>query len=220
MQAGGWIDISVPIHDGMVHWPGDPPVRVSQVHAIEHGDDANLTELSMSAHTGTHMDAPIHYLPGADSMDALSFTTTIGHARVLNVATPGPVPRQLLESADLQPGERLLLKTRNSAHSWSGHAFDPQFTALSLEAARWLAAQPLKLLGVDYLSVGPYHGEGAEIHRALLGAGIWIIEGLNLMAVEPGWYELLCLPLRLAGADGAPARALLRPLSNQTPTQR
>lgn len=212
MGHGDWIDISVPIHDGMVHWPGDPAIRVHRIHAIEHGDEANLTQLSMGAHSGTHMDAPVHYLAGADSMDALPFTATIGQARVVAVETPGPISRRILESADIQAGERLLLKTRNSDRLWSEHEFDPQFSALSLEAARWLAARRIRLLGIDYLSVGPYHGEGAEVHRALLSAGIWIIEGLNLMAVEPGRYELVCLPLRLAGADGAPARALLRAL--------
>src|SRR5699024_9314371 len=131
----------------------------------------------------------------------------------------GPVSRHALESADIRAGERLLLKTRNSDRLWSGREFDPRFTALSLEAAHWLATRPIRLLGIDYLSVGPYHDEGAEVHRALLGAGIWIIEGLNLMAVEPGRYELICLPLRLADADGAPARALLRPLSNQRGVQ-
>ncbi|MDN5848443.1 MAG: cyclase family protein [Nitrococcus sp.] len=220
MESSGWIDISVPIRDAMVHWPGDPPVRVRRAHAIERGDEANLTELCMSAHTGTHMDAPIHYLPGAASMDALPFTATIGRARVISVATPGPVSRQALESADIQTGERLLLKTRNSDRIWSEQAFDPEFTGLSLEAARYLASRQIRLLGIDYLSVGPYQGDGAEVHRALLGAGIWIIEGLNLGAVDPGYYELICLPLRLAGADGAPARALLRPLSNQVLAQR
>lgn len=220
MTSGEWIDISVPIRDGMVHWPGDPPVQVQRTHAIEHGDEANLTQLSMSAHTGTHMDAPLHYLPSADSMDALPFTTIIGRARVIAVETPSPVSRPLLESANIQAGERLLLKTRNSDHLWSEREFDPRFTALNLEAARWLATLQIRLLGIDYLSVGPYHDEGAEVHRALLGAGIWIVEGLNLMAVEPGWYELICLPLRLAGADGAPARALLRPLSNREIAQR
>lgn len=215
MELGEWIDISVPIRDGMVHWPGDPAVRVQRIHAIDRGDEANLTQLSMSAHTGTHMDAPLHYLPGADSMDALPFTAIIGPARVIAVAAPGAVSRPMLESADLQAGERLLLKTRNSDRLWSGREFDVQFTALNIEAARWLAALPIQLLGIDYLSVGPYHSEGAAVHRALLGAGIWIIEGLNLMGVEPGRYELICLPLRLSGADGAPARALLRALPSQ-----
>ncbi|MCO6440194.1 MAG: cyclase family protein [Nitrococcus mobilis] len=215
MEPADWIDISVPIHDGMVRWPGDPAVQVQRTHAIEHGDEANLTQLSMSAHTGTHMDAPLHYLPGTASMDAVPFTAIIGAARVAAMATPGPISRHMLESAGIQIGERLLLKTRNSDHPWSKRAFDPRFTALNLEAARWLARQRIRLLGVDYLSVGPCSEEGAEVHRALLGAGIWIIEGLNLSAVKPGPYELICLPLRLAGAEGAPARALLRPLPAQ-----
>ncbi|HET8700647.1 MAG TPA: cyclase family protein [Nitrococcus sp.] len=220
MPPGEWIDISVPVHDGMMHWPGDPAVQVCRIHAIEQGDEVNLTQLSMSAHTGTHMDAPLHYLPGAASMDALPFSVTIGPARVMAVVTPGTVSKHMLESADIQTGERLLLKTRNSGRLWSASKFDPQFTALSLEAARWLAIRGIRLFGIDSPSVGPYHGQGAEVHRTLLGAGIWIIEGLNLTAAEPGWYELICLPLRLAGADGAPARALLRPLASGEALQR
>ncbi|MDN5872273.1 MAG: cyclase family protein [Nitrococcus sp.] len=220
MEPSDWIDISVPIQDGMVHWPGDPPVRVRQVQAIARGDEANLTQLAMSAHTGTHMDAPIHYLPDAASMDALPFSATIGRARVIAVTTQGTIGPRALESAGIRAGERLLLKTRNSDRIWSEHAFDPEFTALSLEAARYLASRQIRLLGIDYLSVGPFNGEGAEVHRALLGAGIWIIEGLNLGAVDPGHYDLVCLPLRIAGADGAPARALLRPLADNEPAQR
>ena len=216
MNPTDWIDVSVPVHDGMVHWPGDPEVRVCRTHAIERGDEVNLTQLSMSAHTGTHMDAPIHYLPGASTMDALPFAATIGRARVVAVETPGAISQDVLESAGIQAGERLLLKTRNSDHPWYRRHFDAKFTALSAESARWLARRRIQLLGIDYLSVGPCDDEGGKVHRALLAAGIWIIEGLNLRAVEAGLYELICLPLRLAGADGAPARALLRPLiSNQ-----
>ena len=213
MDPTDWIDVSIPVHDGMLHWPGDPDVRVRQSHAIERGDPVNLTQLSMSAHTGTHMDAPVHYLAGASTMDALPFAATIGRARVVVLDTPGPISPHLLESADIQAGERLLLKTRNSDHPWPRREFDADFTALSAAAARWLAGRRIRLLGIDYLSVGPCDEEGDEVHRALLAAGIWIIEGLDLTPVEAGLYELLCLPLRLAGADGAPARALLRPLA-------
>lgn len=212
MDNDGWFDISVPIRDGMLHWPGDPAVRVQHVHSIERGDPANLTQLSMSAHTGTHMDAPIHYLPGAESIDMLPIGASFGPARVLAIASSGLISRRMLDSANVQAGERLLLKTPNSDRAWVERAFDPGYTALSAEAAHWLASRRIRLLGIDYLSVGPDGAEGTEVHRALLGAGIWLIEGLNLAAVEPGCYELVCLPLRIAGADGAPARALLRPL--------
>lgn len=220
MDPADWIDVSVPVQDGMLHWPGDPDVRVRRSHAMEHGEEINLTQLSMSAHTGTHIDAPIHYLPGAATMDALPFTAIIGRARVVAVQTPGTISQDVLESVDIQAGERLLLKTRNSDHPWFRREFDPEFTALSAGSARWLARRRIRVLGIDYLSVGPCGEEGGEVHRALLAAGIWIIEGLDLRTVKAGLYELVCLPLRLAGADGAPARAVLRPLSNREHARR
>jgi arylformamidase len=181
---GGWIDISTPIRDGMPHWPGDPDVRVWRFSSIEYGG-ANVTALSMCAHTGTHVDAPLHYVPGGASVDELPPEVGLGPARVVAEA-PG----------DCRPGERILFKG----------------SALTLEAARQLARAGLRLAGVDSLSAGPAGAEGDEIHRVLLEAGVWILEGLDLSAVEPGQYELLCLPLRIAGADGAPARAFLRPI--------
>jgi arylformamidase len=178
-----WIDITTPIRNGMPHWPGDPDVRVELIASIENGG-CNVTALSMCAHTGTHMDAPRHYLPDGATIDQLPPDAAIGPARV----TAG-LP------ADCRPGERILVKG----------------AILTLAAALQLASRGIRLVGVDSLSVGPGGDEGDAIHRVLLAAGVCLLEGLDLDAVEPGDYDLVALPLRIAGADGAPARAFLIP---------
>lgn len=206
-----WTDVSVPLRDGMLHWPGDRPVRISADASIARGDEANLTALDLSAHTGTHMDAPRHFLNGAAGIDALAPEVVIGPARVVAIDDPDSVKASELARHEPRSGERLLLRTRNSQRAWWEEAFDRSFVHLDPEAACLVASAGVRLLGIDYLSVGGLE-RGAETHRALLGGGAWILEGLNLGGVEPGEYELLCLPLRIVGADGAPARALLRDL--------
>lgn len=173
-----WIDISLPLTDGMPHWPGDPEVRIA---AFEQ-DGVHLTTLSMCAHTGTHLDAPRHYFPAGATIDQMPPEAAIGPARVV----------ETLENAG--PGERILLKG----------------AIPTLEEARRLALSGVRLLGVESLSAGPEGAEGDQIHRLLLAAGVWILEGLDLSQAARGEYELICLPLRIAGADGAPARAFLR----------
>jgi arylformamidase len=209
--AAGWRDVSVPIRDAMVHWPGDPPVEVGRRLSLENGDPANLTAVSMSAHTGTHMDAPLHFIADGAAIDDLPLDAVMGPARVIEIADPTEIGADELRRHEPRAGERLLLKTANSAHSWWEQGFNERFVHIEPAAAELLAGVGVALVGVDYLSVGGMEG-GAETHRHLLGAGIWIIEGLELSSVAAGDYELICLPLRLVGADGAPARALLRAL--------
>lgn len=209
MTGGGWRDVSVPVRDGMVHWPSDPPVEIARRESIDAGDAANLTAVSMSAHTGTHMDAPLHFIADGPGIDQLPPATAIGPARVVRIEDRDAVTAEELRRHRPRPGERLLLRTRNSERAWWEEGFDDSFVYVEPEAARLLADAGVAMIGVDYLSVGGME-TGAETHRHLLGAGVWIIEGLALGAVAPGEYELICLPLRLAGADGAPARALLR----------
>jgi arylformamidase len=208
---GGWIDVSVPVRDGMVHWPGDPPVNVERVKAIGPGSEANLTKIDMSAHTGTHMDAPLHFFAGDPGIEALPLEIAIGPARVIAIEGTEPIDRGHVEGWEIEDGERILFRTANSDRSWWERDFDPGFVYVSLEAAELLGEVGVALVGVDYLSVGGAGDESAEVHRAILGAGAWVVEGLDLSAVEPGDYELICLPIKLVGSDGAPARALLRP---------
>jgi arylformamidase len=207
-----WIDVSVPIAEGMLHWPGNPPVSLRRVLAIEHGDGANVSALSLGVHTGTHVDAPLHFLSGGQDVAGLDPGASIGPVRVVEIDSGVSVGRGDLEPAEPRPGERLLFKTRNSDRGWWQEPFREDFVFVSAGAAEYLADCGVALVGVDYLSVGGFATDGEATHRALLTAGILILEGLDLSSVSAGVYELVCLPLRLAGSDGAPARALLRPI--------
>jgi arylformamidase len=216
MITGDWIDISVPLHSGMAHWPDNPPVAIERVMSIDRGDKANVSKLSMGAHTGTHMDAPVHFLPEGKGIDTMPLVATIGLARVIEIQDIESIKPGELQSHQIQSGERILFKTRNSSRCWQTDNFVEDFVYISQEAARYLAAQQIQTVGVDYLSVGGFFKDGTETHQALLSAGIWIIEGLNLSNVQPGLYELICLPLRITGGDGTPARAILRPTMAMT----
>jgi arylformamidase len=204
-----WIDITVPIRHAMIGWPGDPRVEVQRKRSIEEGDAYNLTWLTMSAHTGTHMDAPLHFVEAASSMGELPLDAVLGPCRVIPIEDPVAVrPAEL--PADLAAGERILFKTRNSERRWWEEPFREDYVYISQDAARVLVNAGVRTVGVDYLSVGGFHQDLAETHHILLGAGMWLIEGLDLTQVAPGRYELACLPLRILGSDGAPARAALR----------
>ncbi len=209
-KPAGWIDISVPLYTGMAHWPDNPPVRIERMLDMAHGDAANVSTIELGAHTGTHMDAPRHFLADGAGIDTMPFDATIGPARVIRIEHPQAILPAELEAHDLQAGERVLFRTQNSERCWNTDQFVEDFVYVSAAAAQYLADRKVRAVGVDYLSVGGYVYDGAETHQILLGAGIWVIEGLNLSEVEPGMYELVCLPLRIAGADGAPARAILR----------
>ena len=211
----GWIDVSVPLRSGMVHWPDNPPVRIERMLDIEHGDAANVSTISMGSHTGTHMDAPLHFVRGGKGLDEMPLEVTIGHARVIEIHDPESVKPNELRPHEIRSGERILFKTRNSARRWYEEAFIEDFVYVSQEAARYLAALEVLTVGIDYLSVGGFVKDGVETHQALLGAGIWVIEGLDLSQVEPGQYELICLPLKVKGGDGAPARAILRSIRSE-----
>ena len=207
-----FIDVSIPLRNGMVHWPGDAPFSRLQTLHIANGDACNLSQISTSAHIGTHMDAPRHFLADGKGIETMPIAATIGPARVIEIQDPDRISIRELEPHHLAKGERVLFKTRNSAQLWKTHDFQEQFVYIPRDTAHYLAKCEVQTVGVDYLSVGGYEIDSAETHRALLGAGIWIIEGLNLEHVEPGNYELICLPLKIVGSDGAPARAVLRKL--------
>lgn len=205
-----WIDITVPLRDGMVRWPDNPPVRVARVQDLERGDDCTLTALSLGVHTGTHMDAPVHFLRKGLGIDAMPVTATVGRARVIAITDRKLITPDDLRRHRIRRGDRLLFKTRNSPRCWRTDRFVKDFVYLGEEAARWLVGRGVRTVGIDYLSVAGFDSDTVAIHATLLKAGIWIIEGLNLTNVRPGSYDLLCLPLKIAGGDGAPARALIR----------
>jgi arylformamidase len=164
----------------------------------------------MSAHTGTHMDAPLHFLANGAGLDRLPLDAVIGPARVIAIRDPRSVTAAELARHRIRRGERVLFKTQGAAARWKRGTFDEDYVYVSLDAARFLAARGVRVVGVDYLSVGGFLEDSAETHRTLLSAGIWIIEGLDLARIATGRYDMVCLPLRIAGGDGAPARVALR----------
>lgn len=207
-----WIDVSVPLTSGMAHWPGDAGPSFERISEIGLNADANVTVCRMTAHTGTHMDAPNHFIRDGGGIDEFPLETGIGRARVVTI--PGGVQAigaAHLANQNIRAGERILFKTRNSERRWDNRNFYTDYTALDASAAAFLKEAGILLVGVDYLSVGLYEGDGLETHRILLGAKIWIVEGLNLAAVGDGEYDMVCLPLRIQGCDGSPARVALRP---------
>jgi arylformamidase len=208
-----WIDISVPLRNGMVTWPGDAAFERTSTLEIATGSQCNLSQISTTAHIGTHMDAPRHYLAGAAGIETMPITASMGRARVIRIRDPEVIRTSELEPHHLAKGERVLFKTENSGRCWKTDHFLEKYIYIEPEAAAYLAARGVQTVGVDYLSVGGFASGGPETHRILLQAGIWIIEGLMLEHVEPGEYELICLPLKIMGGDGAPARAVLRKLT-------
>jgi len=204
-------DITVPIRSGMPVYEGDPAIEIQAWSALAKGDSANVSFLHFGAHTGTHVDAPAHFIEGTRKIDALSLEALIGRARVIRVPDDvveiGP---DFLAGCDLDRVERVLFHTGNSSF-WS-EGFRKDFTHLLPEAAEILVDRGVKLVGTDYLSIEKFHSGHHRTHLALLSNNVVIVEGLNLSDIAPGDYELICLPLRIAegAGDGAPARAVLR----------
>jgi arylformamidase len=192
-------------------WPGDPAVVLEKVSSMDAGAHDNVSRLACGVHVGTHVDAPHHFLNDHRTVESLALDTLVGPAQVVQIPPDVKVVNaEALEKAALPVGtERLLLKTSNSLLWERGeNAFFPDFVAISEDGADWLVRYGIKLVGIDYLSVAPFH-QSIPTHRALLSAGIIIVEGLDLSVIVPGSYNLTCLPLKLVGSDGAPARVIL-----------
>jgi arylformamidase len=203
------IDISLPIREGMIVYEGDPGISVSPALSIDRGDPANVSTLNLGSHTGTHMDAPLHFIPGGSSIDALPLDLLVGPALVAEIDAERVIERSHLERLPLADHPRVIFKTRNSA-LWDRPSFSREYVAMSHDGAKLLIERGVKLVGVDYLSIEGFGAQGHPVHKTLLGAGMVILEGLDLRRVTPGVYELYCLPLRIAGGDGSPCRAILR----------
>ncbi len=210
-------DLTLPISPHLAVWPGDPPVEIVREMDVAQGDPFNLTRLNISAHTGTHMDAPRHFLPTGAPIDQLPLDRLMGPAWVAEVEGGKTEERGLVTAATLdglalpRDVSRLLLKTANS-EQWTRPltpAFDPDFVALDASGADWLVQRGIQLVGIDYLSIERGDDEAFPVHTALLRAGVVILEGLNLAHVPSGPYHLIALPMKIADADGAPARVIL-----------
>jgi arylformamidase len=210
MMTIRWIDISVALKKGMVHWPGDPSPRIERQSSLEDGEDYNVSLVSMGLHTGTHIDAPYHVIRKGRTIDQMPIEAMVGPARVIEISNPESVKLDELKRHRIRAGERILLKTQNSGRCWKTTHFVEDFVYISQDAARYLSARQVQTVGIDYLSVGGFKKDGIETHRILLQAGIWLIEGLDLSAVSPGRYQLVCLPLKVFRGEAAPARAILR----------
>jgi arylformamidase len=209
-MAAKWIDASVPLHTGMVHWPTDPPVNFERFVDMDKGAVCNVSKVSMCCHAGTHMDGLNHFIRNGPPLDTVPFDAVIGPCRVIPIKDQEAVTPDELKKHKLRKGERVLLKTRNSSRNWWEAPFDEHFVHITQQAAQHIVERGVRTIGIDYLSVGGYQRDGVECHQVLLGAGVWIIEGLNFTRVKPGQYEMICLPALIRNSDGAPARAILR----------
>lgn len=203
-------DITLPISESMVVWPGDTRVRIVQTSHLDRGDASTVSELTIGAHTGTHVDAPSHFISGGASVETLDLNVLIGPALVIDLPDQKLISAEVLDTLDIPPGtERILFRTQNSERWKRGETeFSRDFVGITKDGARALVSKGLRLVGTDYLSVAA-HKHGVPVHKILLGAGIILLETLNLSDIKPGIYELVCLPLKLAGVEGAPCRAIL-----------
>ena len=203
------LDVSVPLAPGMPTYPGNPEFDLQPIKRIADGGSSNYSRIVLGTHTGTHIDAPRHFFDTGETVDELALNLLLGRARVVEIQKRGGIVAEDLQAAGLREDLRVLLKTPNSA-LWNSPGFHEDYTHVTESAARYLVEQGVKVVGVDYLSVEQFKKPGAPAHRALLSQGVIIIEGLNLTDAEPGMYEMYCLPLRIAGGDGAPARVVLK----------
>ncbi len=202
------IDISMPLGPGMVRWPGSTKFQFEWTSLIWHGDAVNNSSICMDSHCGTHVDAPLHHFNGRESIDKIPLGILIGPAFVVDFSGVRYITKEKLEASSIpRTVERVLFKTDNSTVK-TKKRFNKEFVALSPEAAKWLVHHGIRLAGIDYLSIQRYNSSDAT-HKILLEANVVIIEGINLHSVREGLYDLVCLPLRMVGLEGAPARAIL-----------
>ena len=205
-------DITVPLGEGVPVYTGDAGFRREMGDTLAGGGVSNLSVIHMSAHTATHVDAPCHMIDGAGTLDDIPPDALVGPAVVVAIEDPAAVTLAELQRHDWGGVERVLFKTANSGRLAAGEPFASDFIAIEPDAARFLVERGMRLVGLDYLSVDPPGQPDFPAHKALLGASVVVLEGVDLSGVPPGRYELFCGPLRIAGGDGAPARALLRTL--------
>jgi arylformamidase len=203
------IDVTVPLVPDMPLYPGNTRFQMDADKRIARGDSSNVSTLHLSAHAGTHVDAPRHFFDEAGGAETLPLELLMGRVRVIEITNREGVSADDLARINLSEDVRLFIKTANS-RLWNSSTFHTDYVGITEDAARYLVSHGLKVVGIDYLSVERFKAPGAPAHRILLGNGTIVIEGLNLLDVEPGSYEMLCLPLRIVGADGAPARVVLR----------
>lgn len=214
MAESKWIDISYPLSEDMIYWPQDPvpPDVKTNTQTSEEGT-LTMSQMTINSHHGTHVDAPRHFNPDGTSIDEMPLGAIMGPARVIEIKDTESIKPEELAAHDIQPGERILFKTVNSSYYKLGK-FVEDFVHISNEAAHFLKDKKISVVGIDYLGVGSFKDRAnlIEVHQTFLGNGIWIVEALDLSGVEPGAYEIICLPIRIKQGDAGQARAVLRPL--------
>ena len=203
------IDVSVPLDSNTPTYPGNTPFTLEGTKRIARGDSSNVSTLHLSAHAGTHVDAPRHFFDNAAAAESLPLEMLLGRTRVAEVRSRKGIDVDELGRLNLSEDIRVLFKTVNSKY-WGMAEFHQDYIGVTDAGARYLVEHGIKVVGVDYLSVEVFKQPGAPAHHTLLGGGVIVIEGLNLRDVEPGMYEMFCLPLPVVGSDGAPARVVLR----------
>lgn len=204
------LDVTVTLSESLLIWPGDPPTKITQSLIEEEGETITVSHLSFGVHTGTHVDAPAHFIPGAPLVESLDLDLLIGDAVVVDMAEADAISADLLEKINLPPGtKRVLFRTKNSQR-WAedANSFAEDYVGITDDGAKWLVTRGVRVIGTDYLSVASMK-ENVSAHMTLLTAGVILIEALNLYDIPPGIYELICLPLKIGGVEGAPARVVL-----------
>jgi len=205
-----WIDISLPIHTGRVVWPGDPGVKIEELLQIKKGDICNTSKITSPVHVGTHVDAPLHFIDGGEGIEKLPLPSLVGTAKVIEITDETEIPLKEIEGNDISQGDILIFKTINSGKYLKEELFNENYVYLSTEAADYLVSKKIYTVGIDYYSIAGINSNIIECHQILLRSGVTIIEGLDLSEISPGLYEFICLPLKIVGCDGAPARAIIR----------
>ena len=205
-----WIDISLTIKPGRIVWPGDPEVEVTKLMQIEKGDMCNTRLLKCPVHVGTHIDAPLHFIEGGEGIETLPLSSLAGPAKVIEIKNDKIIPLSEVEDKNISEGDIVLFKTINSSIYLKEDTFNENYAYLSTEAARYLVSKKISTVGIDYYSIAGINDNIVECHEVLWGAKVTIIEGLDLSTISPGLYEFVCLPLKIAGSDGSPARAIIR----------
>jgi arylformamidase len=211
----GWYDITVPLKQGIIYFPTDPlPPKIYRLHDRALGAKVTMSVLEIISHTGTHIDAPLHFIADAETITDMPLDATVGPARVIAIKDRESIKAAELKKHNIKKGERVLFKTRNSPSGYAGEKFDEDYCYLEDDGADYLVERGVKLVGIDFITIGTIKRMEniTHTHEALLSAGIYILEDCALDGVPPGEYEMLCLPLPIYKGDAAPCRAILRPL--------
>ncbi|MEO0278153.1 MAG: cyclase family protein [candidate division WOR-3 bacterium] len=217
VRKGAWIDISYPLGNNMIYWPTSPIYpHIEPVRHPSKGDKVTMFQLNINAHNGTHVDAPRHFMEDGISIDQMPLGTMIDPARIIKIEDEEAIKPEELLIHDIQPGERILFKTRNSSLYSLGH-FVEDYVYITNEAALYLRDKQVLLVGIDYLAIASFKNKEnfLEVHKTPLGSGIWVIETLDLSGVAPGMYEMIRLPINITSEDAAPARVIVQPLKRE-----